>query len=96
MDNYTAELSSIKTVFCEFDFLSDEYGNKLEIKRLDETREVDFLVTSSAPICEYPLKSSFVATIENISAKDDEVESVDDFSAIISLFEPITSTIEVV
>ena len=96
MDNYTAELSSVKTVFCEFDFLSDQHGNKLGLKRLDITRELDFLVDVTDPICEYPLQSSFSATIANITAKDDSIETADDFSATITLFEPITATIEVV
>lgn len=95
MSVYSAEISAVKTVFCDFNFLVDHQGSEIVFDSL-ELEEDDFLVDTTPPICEYPLKSDFSVTILNINQKDTSSQTEEDFSATISLFEPITATIEVI
>ena len=58
--HYTTTLNNIQTMFCEFNFISDENGNKLIFDNKDnDFKQFDYVVNEDVLDCQREQKNSY-------------------------------------
>ena len=63
--SYKAVFNKIDVSLCDFNFISDEQGNKITIDTIQQDlKHQNYLVTLDEPACQIHEKSSFSATLK--------------------------------